>query len=464
MALHSTALPLIVCAMKNQTIKNLTIIKPQWLLPVDNAFQLLTETALLIEQDKIISLTPFAQLEDLAGFAEAHIIELPGQLLMPGLVNTHTHAAMSLLRGIADDRPLMDWLQNYIWPAENQWVDRQFIEDGVRLAVAEMMRGGTTCFNDMYFFPDVMAKTCQQMGMRAVSGLIVLDFPTVWAQNADEYLGKAMTVFDEIREMPLISAALAPHAPYTVSDQPLEKIAIYSSELDIPVHMHIHETQFEVDEAVKNTGLRPLERLDQLNLLTPNLIAVHMTSVNDLERERLAETGVHIVHCPESNLKLASGLCQVDQFHKLDINVCLGTDGAASNNDLDMFGEMRTAALLCKGLSGDASACNTEQSIRMATINGAKALGLAEQIGSLEVGKQADCIAIDFSGLNTQPIYDPISQLVYATNSLQVSNVWINGERKLADGEFIDFDTVEIIERAQQWMKKISGEKVSKKV
>ena len=436
-------------------MKKLTIIKPRWLLPVDESFQLLTDTALVIEQDRIVSLTPFAQIETLAGYPSADIIELDNHLLMPGLINAHTHAAMSLMRGIADDRPLMDWLQNHIWPAESRWVDRHFIDAGVQLAVAEMIRGGTTCFNDMYFFPDVMAKTCQQLGMRATTGLIVLDFPTVWAQDADEYLAKAMTVFDEIKEYPLISAAFAPHAPYTVSDSPLEKIAMYSSELDVPVHMHIHETQFEIDEAVKNSGLRPLERLDQLGLLTPNLMAVHMTSVNELELARLAETGVNIVHCPESNLKLASGLARIDKFQQQGINVCLGTDGAASNNDLDLLGEMRSAALLCKGLSGDASACNAEQSIRMATINGARAMGLAQHIGSLEAGKQADCIAIDFSQLNTQPVYDPVSQLVYAANSLQVSNVWISGERKLADYQFTGIDAVEIIERAQTWADKI---------
>jgi len=293
------------------------------------------------------------------------------------------------------------------------------------------------------------------MGMRATTGLIVLDFPTVWAQSAEEYLSKAMAVIDEVKEYPLISTAFAPHAPYTVSDKPLEKIAMYSSELDIQVHMHIHETQFEVDESVKNYGKRPLERLDQLNLLNPNLMAVHMTSLNELEIERIAETGVHIVHCPESNLKLASGFCPVDTLQHLNINICLGTDGAASNNDLDMFGEMRTAALLSKGVSGDASSCNAEQSLRMATINGAKALGLSDKIGSLEVGKKADVIAIDFSQLNSQPVYDPIAQLVYATNSMQVSHVWINGEQKLMDYQLTDIDAVEIISTAQQWQVKI---------
>ena len=439
-----------VCPMKK-----LTIIKPRWILTVNEQFDLLTDSALVIEDDIIKSIHPVNELHTVEGLDEAKTVILDNHILMPGLINTHTHAAMSLLRGIADDLPLMDWLNNHIWPAESKWIDRQFIQDGVKLCVAEMIRSGTTCLNDMYFFPDIMAKTCQQMGMRATTGLIVLDFPTVWAQSADEYLSKAMAVIDEVKEYPLISTAFAPHAPYTVSDKPLEKIAMYSSELDIQVHMHIHETQFEVDESVKNIGKRPLERLDQLNLLNPNLMAVHMTSLNELEMERIAETGVHVVHCPESNLKLASGFCPVDTLQKLNINICLGTDGAASNNDLDMFGEMRTAALLSKGISGNASSCNAEQSLRMATINGAKALRLADQIGSLEAGKKADVIAVDFSQLNTQPVYDPIAQLVYATNSMQVSHVWINGEQKLKDYQLTDIDAVEIISTAQQWQDKI---------
>ncbi len=435
-------------------MKSITLIKARWILTVNPQFELLEHAAIEIVDDKIQRILPSQELAPEL-LQQAEVFELDNHVLMPGLINTHTHAAMSLMRGIADDLPLMDWLNNHIWPVESRWVDRDFIEDGVRLAVAEMIRGGTTCFNDMYFFPDVMAKTCQQMGMRATTGLIVLDFPTMWAQSADEYLNKAISVHDEIREYPLISSALAPHAPYTVSDEPLQQIAMYSNELDLPVHMHIHETQFEVDEAVKNTGMRPLQRLDQLGLLNPNLMAVHMTSLNEMELERLAETGVNIVHCPESNLKLASGFCPVSQLQQQN-NVSLGTDGAASNNDLDMFGEMRTAALLAKGVSGDASSCNAEQSIRMATINGARALGLDSKIGSLEIGKKADMIAVDFSQINSQPVYDPIAQLVYACNSLQVSHVWIDGKTKLNNYLLTDIDAVEIISKAQLWAQKIS--------
>ena len=439
-------------------MNNLRLIKTRYLVTVNDDFEVLERAAVVLSDDLIEEIISSQDIETwVQQHPAAKIIELDQHVLMPGLVNTHTHASMSLMRGIADDLPLMEWLQEHIWPAESQWVDRQFIEDGVNLAAAEMIRGGTTCFNDMYFFPDIMARSCQQIGIRAVAGLIVLDFPTVWAQSSDEYLSKAMTVLDELKAMPLVSPALAPHAPYTVADEPLSRIAMYSNELELPVHMHVHETAFEVDEAVKNNGMRPLQRLDQLGLLNPNLLAVHMTALEPMEIDRLAETGVNVVHCPESNLKLASGICPVAQLQQQGVNVALGTDGAASNNDLDMFGEMRTAALLCKGIAGDASRCNAEQSIRKATINGARSLGLGDQIGSIEAGKKADLIAVDLSALNTQPVYDPVAQLVYAANSQQVSHVWIDGKPKLIAGEFTDIDKVAILAKAGEWQTKLSG-------
>ena len=364
---------------------------------------------------------------------------------------------MSLMRGIADDLPLMDWLSNHIWPAEARWVDADFVVDGFKLAAAEMIRSGTTCMNDMYFFPDEVARCAQQIGMRVVVGLIVLDFPSVWAQNADEYLHKALAVHDEIRGYGLVDSALAPHAPYTVADEPLRQIAMYSNELDVPVHIHLHETRAEVDEAQQKNGQRPLQRLDQLNLLNSSLIAVHMTELNEFEIERIAEAGVNVAHCPESNLKLASGICPLTTLLDKGVNVCLGTDGAASNNDLDMFGEMRTAAMLAKGSSGDASACNARQTIEMATINGARALGMADRIGSIEVGKCADLIAVDLAALNTQPVYDPVAQIVYAAASRQVSDVWIDGVAQLRNHEFCHLDTNEIIATAASWAQKIGS-------
>jgi 5-methylthioadenosine/S-adenosylhomocysteine deaminase len=433
------------------------IVQPDWIVTVNSDFEVLQDFAVLIEDNLIHSLVPNDEIVDLDCYAQAEIITLPNCALLPGLVNSHTHASMSLFRGMADDLPLMEWLTQHIWPAEARWVGPEFTIDGFRLAAAEMIRSGTTCLSDMYYFPDEIATCAQQIGMRSVVGLIVLDFPSVWAQDATEYLHKALAVHDQIRELPLVSSAFAPHAPYTVSDEPLRQIAMYSNELDIPVHMHVHETAAEVAEAQQKTGQRPLQRLDQLNLLNSNLIAVHMTELDEFEIERVAEAGVSIVHCPESNLKLGSGICPVATLLELGVNVCLGTDGAASNNDLDLLGEMRTAAMLAKGSSGNARACDARQAIEMATINGARALGMADKIGSIETGKCADLIAIDLSSLNTQPLYDPVAQIVYAAASRQVSHVWIDGVAQLKDFEFCQLDTNEIIAKAASWAQKIKS-------
>ena len=433
------------------------ILQPDWIVTVNADFEVLQDFAVLIEDNLIRDLVANDEIAELDCYEQAEIIQLPDCALLPGLINSHTHASMSLFRGMADDLPLMEWLTGHIWPAESRWVDPEFTVDGFKLAAAEMIRGGTTCLNDMYFFPDDVARCAQHIGIRSVIGLIVLDFPSVWAQNADEYLHKALAVHDEIRELPLVNSAFAPHAPYTVTDATLGQIAMYSSELDVPVHMHVHETAAEVAEAQQNTGQRPLQRLDQLNLLNSNLIAVHMTELNEFEIERVAEAGVNVAHCPESNLKLGSGICPVATLLDQGVNVCLGTDGAASNNDLDLLGEMRSAALLAKGFSRNARACDARQAIEMATINGARALGLGDSIGSIEIGKCADLIAIDMSSLNTQPIYDPVAQIVYAADSRQVSHVWIDGIAQLQNFEFCHLDTREIIAKATSWAQKIKG-------
>lgn len=430
------------------------LIIPKWIITVNNQFNVLTEHCLIIDNNIIKEIAPNTTV-DRGIFDE--VIELPHHALMPGFINTHTHSAMSLMRGVADDLALMDWLNNHIWPIESEYVNQQFVKDGTELAIAEMIRSGTTCMNDMYFYPEVTGKTCQDLGFRASIGLIVLDFPTVWAKNAEEYLHKGLETNDLFKEFSLVNSTLAPHAPYTVSDAPLEKIAMYSSELDMRVHMHIHETEFEVKEAIKNTGKRPLERLDQLGLVNDNLIAVHMTDLTDNEIERLAETGSHIAHCPESNLKLASGFCPISKLNNAQVNISLGTDGAASNNDLDLLAEARTAGLLAKGYSKDASSINAETIIKMLTIQGAKTLGLDDHIGSIENGKKADLIAIDLSDINTTPVYDPISQIAYAANSRQVSHVWINGVLKLKDGAFVDMDIESIKDKAYHWRNKITA-------
>jgi 5-methylthioadenosine/S-adenosylhomocysteine deaminase len=349
----------------------------------------------------------------------------------------------------------MTWLCEHMWPAEGKWVSPEFVRDGSRLAIAEMIRGGTTCFNDMYFFPDEVARVVEHAGMRAVMGLIVIDFPTAWAQNADEYIHKGNTLHDQLKHSPLVTTAFAPHAPYTVSDEPLQKVLMYAEELDIPIHMHVHETAHEVEEGTEQYGKRPLARLAELGLVSPRLLGVHMTQLTDEEINAHAAANAHVVYCPESNLKLASGFCPIQKLVDGGVNVALGTDGAASNNDLDMFSEMRTAALLAKGVAGDASALPAEKALSMATINGARALGLDSVCGSLVAGKAADIVAVKMDDLETQPLYHAISQLVYATGRDKVSDVWVAGRHLLKDRQLTTLDENALLDSAQRWQEKL---------
>ena len=431
-----------------------TLIHAGWIIPVEPPFDTLKHHSLVIHEGRICDLLPTELAKQ--RYQASTVENLENHALLPGLINAHTHAAMSLMRGIADDLPLMDWLQNHIWPLEQQWMSEEFVKDGSDLAIAEMLRGGTTCFNDMYFFPDITAQQVQQAGIRATVGLIVIDFPSVWAKDSDEYLSKGLNLSEQLKDSTLCSTAFAPHAPYTVSDEPLEKIRDYAKKLNRPVHIHVHETAHEVEQALEQTGKRPLQRLQELGLVNASLIAVHVTQLTDAEILLLAEAGATIVHCPESNLKLASGFCPVASCLEAGVNVALGTDGAASNNDLDMFGEMRTAALLAKAVANNASAVSAMTALRMATINGAKALGLADEIGSLRVGKAADVIAVDLSSLETQPLYCPVSQIVYAASRQQVTDVWVAGQRLLQNRELTTMNLEELSVKIAQWQQRLA--------
>lgn len=432
-----------------------TLIHARWIIPVEPESVTLEHHSLVIDGGRIIDLLPTETAKQ--QYQAANIEDLPDHALLPGFVNCHTHAAMTLLRGVADDLPLMDWLQNHIWPLEGKWVGESFVKDGTDLAIAEMLRGGTTCFNDMYFFPEITAQQASHHGIRACVGLIVIDFPTVWAQNSDDYIEKGLALHDQLRHHPLITTAFAPHAPYTVSDGPLQKIRTLADELELPLHMHVHETRFEVDSAQEQNGKRPIERLNDIDLIDPSFIAVHMTQLNDAEISLFAGAGAHIVHCPESNLKLASGFAPIAQCLAAGINVALGTDGAASNNDLDMLGELRTAALIGKAVANDASAIPASTALKMATINGAKALGLDSEIGSLSIGKAADVIAIDLSDLETQPLYCPISQIVYAANRQQVTDVWVAGKRLLKQRQLTTLDIEALKTKVANWQQRLSS-------
>ncbi len=429
------------------------LIHGRWVIPVEPEETVLERHAIAVRDGRIVAILPSREAEHRYRTETCHRFER--HALIPGLVNAHTHAAMSLLRGLADDLPLMEWLNEHIWPAESRWVNVEFVRDGTELAVAEMLRSGTTCFNDMYFFPDVTADVATRTGIRAVIGLIVIDFPTAWAENADEYLHKAIDVHDRFRSDPLIRCAFAPHAPYTVSDGPLERIRTYAEELDIPIHIHLHETEHEVEEALKRDGRRPLQRLDDLRLLSPRLLAVHMTQLEREEIERFSACGGHVVHCPESNLKLASGFCPVQHLLDAGVNVALGTDGAASNNDLDMMGEMRSAALLAKAVAKQPAAVPAARALEMATLGGARALGLDDTIGSLKPGKAADIVAVDLANIETQPGYHPLSQLVYAAGRQHVTDVWVAGRHLLKERRLTSLDEQVILEKAARWQDRI---------
>ncbi|MEW6353824.1 MAG: TRZ/ATZ family hydrolase [Pseudomonadota bacterium] len=431
-----------------------TLLHARWIIPVEPA-GVYERHCLVLDQGRILDMLPSAEAN--ARYASATALHFDEHALIPGLINTHTHAAMSLLRGLADDLPLMEWLNNHIWPAEQAWVCDAFVRDGAELALAEMLRGGVTCFNDMYFFPDVTAQAALDFGMRAGIGLILMDFPTVWASDADDYLHKGLEIHDAYRHHPLITTALAPHAPYTVSDAPLEKVRTYAEELDIQIHMHVHETAAEVAQSVERHQERPLQRLQRLGLLSPRLQAVHMTQLQDAEIDMVAAAGAHVLHCPESNLKLASGFCPVHKLMTAGVNVALGTDGAASNNDLDMFGEMRSAALLAKAVAGDATALPARLALRMATLHGARALGLEAITGSLTPGKAADITAVHLGEIESQPVYDPLSQLVYATGRHQVSDVWVAGRRLLQNRALTQCDERALLSKAARWRDKISS-------
>ncbi|KRA73122.1 N-ethylammeline chlorohydrolase [Lysobacter sp. Root667] len=431
------------------------LIEAGWVVPVEPHAVVLEDHAVAVRDGAIVDILPIADAR--IRYRAAETVARPEAALIPGMVNAHTHNPMTLLRGIADDLPLMEWLQGHIWPVEAAVIGPQFVEDGITLAIAEMLRGGTTCANENYFFPDVQAAVYKRHGFRARVGLPVIDFPTAWAQSSDEYFDRAGEVHDLWRDDPLVATAFAPHAPYTVSDANFERIRMLADQLDLPVHLHTHETAQEVADSIKLHGQRPLARLDRLGLVTDRLIAVHMTQLTDAEIALCAERGVSVVHCPESNLKLASGFCPACKLHQAGVNLAIGTDGCASNNDLDMFGETRTAALLAKAVADDASALDAFSALRAATLGGARALGYETRIGSIEVGKQADLVCVDLGQLETQPLHHVVSQLIYASGRHQVSDVWIAGAAKLRERVLVDLDVQALIANARQWRGRIAA-------
>ena len=432
------------------------LVHARWIVPVEPAGRTLEHHALAVTDGRILALLPSGEAREQITAEE--VVELPHHALIPGLVNAHTHTPMTLFRGLADDLPLMEWLREHIWPAEQKWVSADFVAAGSRLAMAEMIRGGTTCFNDMYFFPEVTAEVAREAGLRAVVGMILIDFPSAWAGDSHDYLQRGLELHDRIKGDPLVRAIFSPHAPYSVSDEPLRRVRTLAAELELPVHMHVHETAEEVAQGMAEHGRRPLARLDELGLLAPDLVAVHMTQLTDEEIGQVARAGVQVVHCPQSNLKLASGFCPVAKLLEAGVNVALGTDGAASNNDLDMLAEMQTAALLAKGVASDPAALPAFQALQMATLHGARALGLETETGSLLPGKWADMIAVDLDPLETRPVYDPVSQIVYAAGREQVTHLWVAGRPLMRERRLLTLEEATVLHEAHGWQQRLGRE------
>ena len=425
------------------------LIEPRWIIPIEPTGVTLEGHALAVDKGRIAALLPREQAT--ARFMPRQRLDLPGHVLLPGLVNLHTHAAMTLLRGFADDMPLMRWLSERIWPAEGRCVSPAFVRDGTLLACWEMLRGGITCFNDMYFFPEAAAEAALEAGIRAALGITVIEFATAYAADAGDYLAKGLATRDALRHEPLLSFCLAPHAPYTVSDRSFERVALLANQLDLPVHIHIHETRGEIEDSLRQYGVRPLARLHRAGLLGPGLIGVHGVHLDPDEINLLGEHGCRLAHCPTSNMKLASGVAPVVALQAQGIGVGLGSDGAASNNRLDLFREMRHAALLAKVAGEDATALPAATVLRMATLDGAAALGLEAEIGSLLPGKSADLCAVRLDDWALQPCFDPASHLVHVAGREHVSHTWVAGQLRICGGEPVDFDPRRLINMANLW-------------
>lgn len=438
-----------------------TLILAGWCIPVAPDNLVLSDHAVAINDGKIVDLLPTSEARQ--RYRPGVLVQRPNHILLPGFVNAHTHAAMSLLRGIADDMPLERWLSEGVWPVEKRWISAEMVRDGTRLAIAEMLLSGCTCFSDQYFFPEIVAETAVDLHMRAMVGTPVIDFPTEWASNTAECLSKgAELVHDPYADHPLVSSCFVPHSTATVSDEAFTELRVLADQLDRRIQIHLHESAQEIENELNSNGKRPIERLQDLGLVNASLMAVHAVHVTDDEIALFADAGVVVAHCPRSNLKLADGIAPIAAFRNAGVTVALGTDSAASNNVMDMLGEMRTAALLAKAKAQDATAIPAAQALRMATLDGAEALGLADSIGSIEAGKWADLACIDLCYINSQPLYDPISQLVYTVQPQQVSDVWVAGKHQVDNGSLTHIDVDELLQRTAEWQHRIAGERERK--
>jgi 5-methylthioadenosine/S-adenosylhomocysteine deaminase len=428
-----------------------TLITARWVIPIEPAGQSFEQCAIAIHQGRIVSILPSTEAR--LRFAAREIIDRPTHVVLPGFVNAHTHAAMTLLRGAAESASVEHWRQREIWPIERRWIDADYVRDGTDLAIAEMLTSGTTCFGDVHLFPEVAAQAASDARMRACVGLPVTDAPTVWAASANEYFDKGLKLHDEYRDDPLITTAFAPCAPAALSDEALARVRRNADELELPMILRVNEMPTEAEIA----GERTIARLERLGLVSPLLVAVHLVHVNEADLESLARGGSSVVHCPQSNLKLGAGVCRAGAIAARGVNLALGADSAASNNDLDVLDEMRTAALLARGVHTHDPAITAHAWLQCATLNGARALGLSEVSGSLAAGKWADLCCIDLRRPQTQPVYDVAAQIVFAASREQVTDVWVAGRALVRDGQLTHTDLDDVLRRASLWRERVSG-------
>ena len=425
-----------------------TLVCARWIATVDPD-AVLADHALAIRGGRIVAVLPRAEAQ--ARYAPLERVDRPHHLCTPGLVNAHTHAAMTLLRGLADGLPLEAWLKQGIWPLERRWVGTEFVRDGTDLAIAEMLAAGITCFGDMYAFPEVAAERAVEAGMRCVAGLVIAESPTAWAGHVDEYFAKSLDLHDAFRDHPLVSTSFVAHGATGLEGATLERLRVLVDQLDSPLVMHLHETAGEIDACRRRHGATPVARLARLGLASPSLVAVHAVRFGAEDIELAARTGLHVVHCPTANLKLGSGVAPVPALLAAGVNVALGSDGAASANDLDLVREMRLASLLAAGTSGDASAVAPGLALRMATLAGAEALGIADRTGSLTPGKWADVTCFDLGRLPAVPVADPVAALVGSGGRDFVTDVWVAGRRALSGGRLARLDAADVVTRATGW-------------
>ncbi|HCL81066.1 MAG TPA: S-adenosylhomocysteine deaminase [Nitrospiraceae bacterium] len=431
------------------------IIRGDYVITMNEKLDVIRNGSVAVKGEKIIDIGGSDAI--LKKYSSGNVIEGRDRIVMPGLINTHTHAAMVYFRGLADDMPLKDWLEKHIWPAENRWLSPEFVFDGTKLACLEMLRGGVTAYNDMYFFGGSVAASTKEIGMRAVIGAGIVDFPTKTGNSADDYIENAERFINDWKGDDLITPCIAPHSAYACSPETLKKIKKTAERLDVPLSIHLAETEWEVGEITSRYGKRPVEHLDAVGFLDKNVMAAHCVRVEDGEIEILARKNVGVSHCIESNLKLASGIAPVPKMLSSGIKVSFGTDGAASNNDLSILSEMSTAAKVHKAIAGNSTVIDARTAVLMATKWGADALGLGGVIGSLEEGKQADIISIDFKKPHLTPMYDVYSHIVYSAMASDVEAVMVNGRLLVNSGKLTSADEGEILQKAVEWGKKIAG-------